>query len=187
MREQSIVSLASVVIALCALIFSIVSFNRQQARAEQQQTRSEKLSVDSVKPLLWLQCQSYTDIKSIQIRNYGLGPAVIKEARFTRGQNSTDNIVDLFNHLSFTETSPPQRIRWETFINLPPRRAIPPQGDISLIKQSLNNLRSQGLEEGTALERLRRIQRERRGINAHIEYLDIFGNEMEPLDLTLID
>ena len=185
MREQSIVNLASVVIALAALVFSIVTFNRQQARAEKQQARAEKLAVDSVKPLLWIQSQKYTDMKSIQIRNYGLGPAIIKVARFERGQNVTNNIVELFNHLSFTDDLPAQRVRWETFVDLPSKRAIPPGGDIPLIRQSLKNLRSQGMEEEAGLELLRRFQRVKEDIRVHIEYVDVFGDEMEPLDFTL--
>jgi hypothetical protein len=52
MDEQSLMAIASVIIALAALIFSIVSFSRQQDRADKQQARPEKLTVDSVKPLL---------------------------------------------------------------------------------------------------------------------------------------
>ena len=48
-------AIASVIIALAALIFSIVSFSRQQDQADKQQARAEKLTVDSVKPLLWIQ------------------------------------------------------------------------------------------------------------------------------------
>lgn len=69
---------------LAALIFSIVSFSRQQDRADKQQARAEKLTVDSVKPLLWIQGQNYIDLKSVQLRNHGLGPAIIKLARFDK-------------------------------------------------------------------------------------------------------
>ena len=55
MDEQSSMAIASVIIALAALIFSIVSFSRQQDQADKQQARAEKLTVDSVKPLLWIQ------------------------------------------------------------------------------------------------------------------------------------
>lgn len=42
--------------------------------------------------------------------------------------------------------------------------------------------RSQDISEEAGLELLRRIQREKKGIKVHIEYLDIFGNEMEPVE-----
>lgn len=171
-------ALGSAVIALAALIFSIVSFNRQQARAERQQARAEKLAMDSVKPLLWIQSQVYTDVKSIRLRNHGLGPAVIKSARFEKeGCQPTDSIVKLFDQLS--------NAAWVTYVNLPKGRVVAAQSDISLVKQTLQHLRGQGIEEKNALALLRRFQSGKKGIKVYIEYYDIFGNEMEPLKDTL--
>lgn len=173
MDEQSLTAIVSVIVAVAALIFSIVSFNRQQDRADSQQARAEKLAVDSVKPLLWIQGQNYVDLKSVQLRNHGLGPALIKLARFERDGTSTDNLVELFSQTGHA---------WVTYVNLPPKRVIPAGGTISLVKQSLENLQGQGMDDAPALSILDRIQREKKGIKVRIEYLDIFGNEMEAVD-----
>jgi hypothetical protein len=171
-------ALASAIIALAALAFSIVSFNRQQVRADRQQARAEKLAMDSVKPLLWIQSQVYADLKSIRLRNHGLGPAVIKSARFEKeGHEPTNSIVKLFSQLS--------NVAWVTYVNLPKGRVVATQSDISLVKQTLEHLRGQGVEQKDALAILRRIQNEKKGIKVYIEYYDIFGNEMEPLEETL--
>jgi len=178
MNAATYSALASAIIALAALVFSIVSFNRQQIRADRQQARAEKLAVDSVKPLLWIQSQVYIDIKSIRLRNHGLGPAVIKSARFEKeGYQPTDSVVKLFSGLS--------NFAWVTFVNLPKGRVVAAQSDITLVKQTLEHLRGQGVEEEDALTILRRFQDEKRGIKVYIEYYDIFGNEMEPLEATL--
>ena len=182
MTTESIAAIASVVIAAAALIFAILSFNRQQVRAEQQQRRSEKLATDSVKPLLWIQGQNYKKMKSIQLRNFGMGPAVIKLARFEKDGRTTDNVVDLFSHLRSSEDLGIRGVSWVTYVNLPPKRVIAPGADIALVKQSLESLRRQGIDEEAGLELLGRIQREKMRIKIHIEYLDIFGNEMEPLE-----
>ena len=182
MTTESIAAIASVVVAVAALIFSILSFNRQQVRAEQQQLRSEKLATDSVKPLLWIQPQNYTNMKSIQLRNFGMGPAVIKLARFEKDGRITDNVIKLFSHLNSAEDLGIRGVSWVTYVNLPPKRVIAPGADISLVKQSLQSLRSQGVNEAAGLELLRRIQQQKKSIKIRIEYLDIFGNEMEPLE-----
>jgi hypothetical protein len=178
MNADTYSALASAVIALAALIFSIVSFSRQQVRAERQQARAEKLAMDSVKPLLWVQSQVYLDVKSIRLRNHGLGPAVIKSARFEKeGHQPTNNIVNLFEQ--------PSTVAWVTYANLPKGRVVAAQSDISLVKQTLEHLRDQGIEERNALTLLHQFQDEKKGIKVHIEYYDIFGNEMEPLEDTL--
>ena len=176
MDGQSLAAIASVIVAIAALIFSIVSFKRQQDRADQQQKRAEKLAVDSAKPLLWIQGQNYTHFKSVQLRNHGLGPAVIKLARFKKGVVTTNNLVKLFSPLG---------ANWLTYVDLPPKRVIAANADISLIKASLEHLRGQGIDDESAFEILERIQKEKKGIEVYIEYLDIFGNEMDPFDFVI--
>lgn len=195
MDEQSLAAIASVIVAIGALIFSIVSFKRQQDRADQQQDRAdqqqdraekladqqqkraEKLTVDGVKPLLWIQGQNYTHLKSVQLKNHGLGPAVIKLARFKKGAVTTDNLVELFSDLGGAA--------WVTYVDLPPKRVIAVGADISLIKQSIEHLRGQGINDKSAFEILGRIQKEKKGIEVYIEYLDIFGNEIDPVDFII--
>jgi hypothetical protein len=165
--KEIIASICSVIIAFAALIFSIVSFKRQQDRAD-------TYARASVKPLLSIKSQIYDDLKSIRIVNYGVGPAVIGKAEFRRGSEGvpTNKIVDLFN----------LNIVWESFVNVLPNRAIPAEGEILLIKASLAHLRGQGHDEKTALAILDQWQRQKTGIFVRIEYEDIYGNPMIPLD-----
>jgi hypothetical protein len=183
MDPQSWTALASAVIAVAALTFSVISFQRQQAQAKQQQDRAEELTMASVKPFLMIQSQTYEDLKSIRLTNNGLGPAIIKSAQFVkRDQPTTDKIVDLFDHLRKAE---PQWRLWERVVNLPSNRAIRAQDDVLLIKQSLEHLEKQGIEARTGRKLLNDWQKEKTGIEVYIQYEDIFGREMKPLKDTL--
>lgn len=166
MKWEVIVSVSSALIALSALLFSVFSFKKQQDRAD-------AYSKISVKPLLSIKSQNYVDLKSIQLINYGVGPAVIRKVGFRRAPDdeSTNKIVDLFN----------LNIDWETFVNVPAKRAIPAEGEITLVKQSLKHLMNQGISEDDGLSILRDWKSQKTGILVHIEYSDIYGNEMEPM------
>ncbi|MCA1853971.1 MAG: hypothetical protein LC647_16750 [Beggiatoa sp.] len=109
--------------------------------------------------------------------NYGVGPAVIRKAEFRHGPQArpADKIVDLFT----------LNIVWETFVNVPPNRAIPVQGEIVLVKESLAHLRGQGYDEQAGLSILNQWQLQKTGILVHIEYEDIYGAPMPLLEETL--
>lgn len=172
MTWGTIAAVASAATAVAALVFSVVSFQRQQARAAFQQRAS-------VKPLLWIHPHRYLDRKALHLRNYGLGPAIVRRAEFTRDGAATNRIVELFDLR--TSDGP---ILWETFDNVAPGRAIPAQGQIILIRQSLQHLMNQGIGEKEGLRLLESWQQQRQGIGVFIEYEDIFGNALEPLSFT---
>src|SRR5687768_11853862 len=48
-------------------------------------------------PLLLNQLQTYQDLKSIILRNDGVGPAVVTAATFTKNGRSTNRLVELFD------------------------------------------------------------------------------------------
>ena len=161
-----VTGIASALIALAALGFSIYSFKSQQARAEQH-------AVANVRPLLSMQSLNYVDHKAIKLMNYGLGPAIVKRAVFSKGGKSTDRIVDLFQ-LDIA--------RWERFQNLPTDRAVPAQAEIVLVEQTLAHLVNQGYSENHACTLLSQWRAQKSGIEVYVEYQDIFGNNMEPLE-----
>lgn len=171
MTAETAISIASLIVALAALTFSIFSFKRQQDRAEVHARAS-------VKPLLSIKSQTYTDLKSIRLFNYGVGPAIIIKAEFRRGREGppTNNIVKLFS----------LDIVWESFVNVVSNRAIPAEGEIVLIKQSLSHLQSsQGYTREAALSLLQQWQQQKTGILVRIEYEDIYGNQMPVFEETL--
>lgn len=161
---------ASLIVALSALIFSVFSFRAQQRRAEIHARAS-------VRPILSIKSQKYVDLKSIQLLNNGIGPAIIRKAEFWRYEQEkpTNQLVSLFS----------LDIVWESFVNIPKARAIPAQGQIVLVKQSLAHLENQGFSREEGIEILQTWQQQKSGIRVHIKYEDIFGNEQPPLEETL--
>jgi hypothetical protein len=173
------------VIALAALGFAIFSFGRQQTRAKQQQDQDERFAVSSVRPILRINSQNYVHLKSLSLHNHGLGPAIVKVARFDKaGRSSTSNIVDLFQPLLASASHIHGQLLWETYQNVWSGLVLPAQNGIVLIRESADHLINQGLSQLDAEDFLRQWQDERRGIRVHIEYADIYGNEMEPLEFT---
>jgi len=171
MTAQIIVSVCSLIVAAAALTFSIVSFRRQQARAELQARAS-------VKPLLSIRSQNYANLKSIRIVNSGVGPAIIRKAEFRRGADgvATDTIKDLFN------LNVPS---WEYSVQVVPHRVIPANDEMLLIKLSLDYLDPEHVETEKALGLLDKWRKQKTGIVARVEYEDIYGNEMAVLEETL--
>jgi hypothetical protein len=182
MNWSAIAAVASAVIALSALGFSVVSFNRQQERAREQQKAAEALAVASVKPFLWIEPLRYLDLKVVTIKNHGLGPAILRHTEFSRESGPpTNNMVELFDLRDPRNTS--KRIVWERFDSIEDKRVLPVQGEIIAIRQSLKHLVAGGIndEEGYAL--LREWQRQLGGIRLHIEYDDVLGNHQKPIDI----
>lgn len=165
MDLDAIVGASSVLVAVAALVFAIYSFALQQARAERH-------AVASVKPLLAIRSLNYDHHKAILLVNYGLGPAIIRKAAFSKGSRTTDRVVDLFD-------LPIEK--WERFQNLPHDRAIPPQGEVVLVEQTLDHLIQKGHDEDDGLALLSRWREQKTGIRVEIAYEDILGNGMPPL------
>ena len=155
---------SSSIIALAALLFSIISFWKQQQRAKLHATAS-------VKPILSIRSLKYLNLKAIELVNNGIGPAIIRKAIFSKDNISTNKIVELFD----------LDIIWETFLNIPAESIIPPQRQKVLIKQSARHLEKQNYKPDDALSLLEEWQKQKSGIQVYIEYEDIYGNQMKPL------
>ena len=125
------------------------------------------------------------DRKSIQLWNYGLGPAIITSAQFEKGGRRTHKIVELFDGINHTVHPPAGQVKWARFVGLLPNRAIPAQDHIILVEQSLKNLQGQGIDEEAGLDLLRRWMAAKTDIKVSIEYADIFGNTMKTFKETL--
>lgn len=168
MDGSILTGIASSGIALSALLFSIYSFQEQQARAE-------KHAAASVRPILKIRTQKYLDKKSIKLVNAGIGPAIIKSASFSKDGKSTNKIVDLFDI----------DIIWESFINVPENTPIRAGEEMVLVLETKNHLVQQGYSENQALDILAKWQQQKTGIVANITYEDIYGNIQEALNSTL--
>jgi len=171
MSVETYINFASLIVALFALAFSIVSFDKQQSRAE---VHARAI----VKPWLLIKSQKYEDLKSIRLLNYGLGPAIIKKAEFLCGPEGvvTNNISKLFF----------KNIVWDTYVNVVPNRSIPAGEEMILVKLSLQHLLLQGYTNDQAQSLLEQWSQKKTGIVVRIEYEDIYGNPMPVYNETLV-
>jgi hypothetical protein len=166
-------AVGSMVVAVVALVFSIHesrAHRRWADQNEQEQRRwADQNARDNVKPFFWTKLQTYVDLKSISLRNDGVGPAIITNATFTKNGRSTSRLVELFDlDIPF----------WETYIGISPGRVVPPQGEIVLLRQSLQHLEGQGIDRAKGLAILKSLQAQRKAIHLKIEFEDIYGKAM---------
>jgi hypothetical protein len=101
--------------------------------------------------------------------NLGTGPAIIRRANFVKDANQSTRVVDLFD----------LPVVWDTFAPLQPKRAIPPQAHVALVKLTMEGLLGQGRTPEEASTPLQEWRRQKTGIEVAIEYEDILGNGME--------
>ncbi len=168
---EFVLDLSPIVIALCALFYSICSFNKQQSR-------EEALNRAMVKPLLVIKSLVYGNNKAIKLMNKGLGPAIIRETNIYRDrERTTDKIVTLFKI---------DNIEWDTFTAIVDKKVISPGEVVVMVQLSERNLIDQGYSKNKALEFLKSWQEQKTGIHVSIKYEDIFGNAMEPIEEDLL-
>jgi hypothetical protein len=166
---QTVVGALSAFAALAAVIVAVCSERRNQRRFDEQLRESRELAQANVKPLLTVSSQTYEDLKSVRLTNRGIGSAVITKVEFSRGQQRTTDLVDLFQING--------EFRWETFRRLPKSRFfVAPNETIDLVKLSARHLHEQGVSEQNAGSILVQWQQQKSGIHVLLEYEDVLGN-----------
>jgi hypothetical protein len=164
MNWAAVGAIASTVIAVVAIGFSVLEF-RSQRHA-------------TVKPFFWTKLLSYDDEKAIILRNDGEGPAVIKKATFTKEKNETNRMIDLFADIGIPI--------WEQFETVVRGEVVPPQGEMVLLKETLEHLQGQTDSKGRIIDKeeglriLEDWQRQRSGIHIRVELTDIYGKSVKP-------
>jgi len=121
-----------------------------------------------LRPYLKVHSKIYTNLKSIELTNSGMGTAVIKDATFCRNLICTNNIVELFNI---------PNAQWDTFVNLSKNSIVRNDSKKILIQLSESNINNE--------ISLREFQNQKRGIIIKIDYTDIEGNAYDPLKTQL--
>lgn len=162
---------ATIILAFCGLLFSIYSFKKQQKR-------ENRFAKASVRPILSIKSKIYENNKTIQLMNYGIGPAIIKKAIFEdQHGNKSENIIDLFD----SENLFGKQIKWDTYSTIPENKTLEANGEIILIQLTKKNLLKQGIKKETALKILTTFQEKKSGLKVSVKYTNIYGNNMPAL------
>ncbi|MFV8781986.1 hypothetical protein ACNKU7_06135 [Microbulbifer sp. SA54] len=163
-KIEIITGLSSVLIALCALLFSVYSFKTQQEREDLRATKSAQ-------PILKIRTINYDGKLGIKLVNVGLGPAIITEARFTKNDITTNKI---YRFLKINKA-------FETYINIPKKTVLKPNEERILAFVST----SQGYTDAEFGEISQLWHLGKMGIKVHIDYQDIYGSKYGPYKTTL--
>jgi hypothetical protein len=175
---QTIANVLIAIVALAALIVALLVERRNQARFEENLHQSRILAQANIKPLLTISSEIYEHSKSVRLINRGIGTAVITKVEFSRGEQKTTDLSELFRING--------KFKWETFRRLPPTKVfVSPNETIDLVRLSAQHLDAQGISEQETRSILSQWQRQKSGIQILLEYEDVLGNRQPACEETL--
>lgn len=117
-NSTTIIALSAVVISLISLFVAVRALNTQR--------KHYKLSV---KPIAHFSKGDYKNQIFVKVKNYGLGPLIIKEFNVSKEKCSFKRLIDSFDGLA-------SHITWDTFTDDITGRVLAPQNEFTLIKAS---------------------------------------------------
>jgi len=94
---QAISGIATLVVAIMSIVIALRVETRNHRRFQTELDLSRELTAASIRPLLTVYSQIADELKSIILVNRGIGPAVITSYYMKRGDQSVNNIKDLFD------------------------------------------------------------------------------------------
>ena len=165
------------IIAICALIVSVVSIIISVRTLKIQRTHNEK----SVKPLGQIILNDYENQITVDIRNVGIGPMILKELSVTNLKGETkDNLID------FIDLEMPDGLTWNDYVKQVKDRVIAVGEGIVLIGIDFESIESPTKDSMNQLDRFRDGLRRTLGdIVVKIRYTGIYENEIQTTERKL--
>lgn len=163
-KIELIIGVSGAITGLCALLFSVYSFNLQQ-------NREHHRAVKNSQPILKIRTVDYDNRLEIKLINAGIGPAIIKEASFEKDTKKTNKIYELLRI----------GVPFETYINIPKKTILKENEERVLALVS----KEQGYSEEEFGKIKNKWRSDKSGIKVNIQYEDIYGNPYGPYKLIL--
>ena len=126
---ELIVAISAVLISIISLFVALKTLKIQQ--------KHNKLSV---KPLAHFSKADYQNKIYIKIKNYGLGPLIIKKLEIKKNNKKYKRLIDTFEVLA-------SKIMWDTFTDIVDNRVLAPQKEFLLIQVSFTDKQDKIREE----------------------------------------
>ena len=153
------------IIALCALITSIVSIFFTYRGLRLQKIHNLK----SVRPIGVIITDDYEDDIYVRIDNNGIGPMIVKEIKVFSALQESSSIIDL------VPESLNEKVVWADFLGAVQNRAIMPGNDLYLIRLTFD-------EADTAASTQHETRKEVRDFLQHLtvelSYTDVYEKTM---------
>lgn len=160
----------TVIVAVSALIFSVVNENRNAKRFQTQIDQSDRIAKAQVRPILSVLRLGYKNMKGIKLINSGAGPAIIhvKSDIFCKNKKYSYNITELmqFEH----------NFSWNDYFTVGENTFLKAGEEINLCLLTEGHLINQGISKNKAEKILQDFDEHKKGINIRIEYEDVLGN-----------
>ena len=172
---QSIAGVASIIVAVAALVVAIRSERRAKQQFEEQLAYQEKIAIANIKPLVSILQSKYLSLQSVKLRNDGVGTAVIKNISINKGNQAVElRMAELFkfpNHEPFA---------WDRYIVLRGEPIHLQTGNsVTLIEISEGNLVQQEIGREDARAIIHSFQKQTEGIMITVDYEDVLGNPQD--------
>lgn len=124
---QVIIAVTSIVISVAAVFISFITYTSQR-----------KHNQNSVRPILNIVFGDYEDNIYVKIVNNGVGPATIKDLKFSVGNNTTKSLVELIPGEAIVTDEHRGKIvdlhTFNDFVEDVTGRTLPPNGTIMFLQ-----------------------------------------------------
>ena len=177
---QTTSAIATVVVAVTALVVALNAEQRSSARFQQQLDQADRTAKADLRPLLTIYTLVYLNKKGIVLANQGIGPAIITSVRISRGNKTVDLLPELFDLSKLFNRA----VAWDDFTDIGAETYVKSGEEVNLILLSTGNLGNQGFsarQQGTIMEE---FANQTQGVSIRIEYEDILENKQEPHEET---
>jgi hypothetical protein len=175
---QAMSGVASVTTAVIALVIALRVDARASTRFRTQLDLTQKLAIANIKPVLGLVTAEFSNLKSIQLVNYGTGTAVITKVVISKVGRVERNVADLF---SFEVP-----ITWDNYWTVTDDVFYLRAGQsLILARVSAQGLLADGFDVDGADRILRSWQAQLEGVRVDALYEDALGNKLPDYSRTL--
>jgi hypothetical protein len=171
-------NLLTALAALSAVIIAVLSEVRAQKRFEKGNEIQEKIAAASIKPLLSIN-ESLAFNGHVMLLNDGLGPALMTEIIFRKGDTRGNSVHSVFD--------PAFNFQWRlAYKEFPLGTGYLRAGErFNLLFLDLNDLKRQGLTTDTINAAVQALGSQIAGVQITIHYEDVLGNKQADLQVTL--
>lgn len=159
---NALATVASAVIALAAVIISVVSLYVARAALKNQ----HRHNVLSVKPIPMISVADYEDRLTVKILNNGSGPLIIKGVQVKKESEVRESLVDWMPSL-------PDGMYWATFVGPVKNRSLLPGNEIKLLELTGDHSEE---EFQKARDNCRAVLCQ---LAVVLEYTDVYGSAFE--------
>jgi hypothetical protein len=157
-------AISALFVSICSLVLTVTNISMQRAHNRK-----------NVIPIAYITVGDYENHTFVRLRNYGIGPMLIEKAIIAqkgKGDETGSTLIECMPDL-------PDGYYWKDFVEEVTNRAIPANGEITLVE----------FEGDMSDKKYKEIRKDVRGALANltvtVEYRNVYGERMPSVTRTL--